>query len=295
MKNGYHLALGLVTESHVMKRILLVAWLGICALHCATGQAVTLECPRQPWLVALYDNGLVDSQGKTGIDAELIDEIARRSGCKFKRILLPRARIWHQLEHGGLDLSVAAIESAQRKKFGWFIHYLQMKNLVLLDPNLPTDIVTARDFLQQPQLQFGAIRSYRHGFFHDRFLQQLGARKRLQYYPDIHTLFLAFSLRRVHGIFSQPPVYRRLLAETAVSPAVRVLDWAPEETPVPHGLVLAKHSFSLAQARQFQQLINELRDDGTLLRIFQNHLPADEAAGLVTTAAALAAWTRPQN
>jgi len=255
--------------------------------------AVALECPREAWLVAFYDNGLVDSKGKIGIDVELIDEIARRTGCKFKRIMLPRARIWHQLEHGGLDLSVTAIESPQRKRFAWFIHYLQMKNLVLLGPNLPTDIVTARDFLQQPQLQFGAIRSYRHGYFHDRFLQQIAARQRLQFYPDIHTLFLAFQLHRVHGLFSQAPVYRRMLAESGISPAVRVLDWAPDELPVPHGLVLAKHRFSEAQARQFQQLIDELRDDGTLLRIYQNHLPADEAAALVTTAAAIAAQTTP--
>ncbi len=240
-----------------------------------------LDCPKKPWQAALYDNGMLGLDGKTGIDKELLDEIAKRTGCKFADSVQPRARIWYQLENGGLDLSVTAIETPERRRFAWFIHYLKMKNWAVLHPKVPALVESSKDFLEQPSLFFGAIRSYKHGVFHDQFLELLKKQNRVLYYPDIHTLYKALKQNRVQAIFAQPPVYFRMSANTGLDKDFRLLDWAPTEADTHHGVVLSKQSFSQKQQQEWQELFDEMRQDGTLERIFHNHLPYDLALGLL--------------
>ena len=195
----------------------------------------------------------------------------------------PRARIWYQLENGGLDLSVTAIETPERRRFGWFVHYLKMKNWAVLHHKVPADVESSKEFLEQPSLFFGAIRSYKHGVFHDQFLKLLQKQNRVLYYPDIHTLYKALKQNRVQAIFAQPPVFFRMSANTGLDKEFRLQDWAPTEADTYHGVVLSKKSFSEKQQQEWQELFDEMRQDGALERIFHNHLPYDLALGLLDT------------
>jgi polar amino acid transport system substrate-binding protein len=60
-----------------------------------------------------------------------------------------------------------------------------------------------------------------------------------------------------------------------------VQDWTPGEKGVPHGLILAKSRFTEAEARQWQALVQTLRTDGTLKRIYLQYLSAPEVAALL--------------
>ena len=51
--------------------------------------------------VALFDFGVLYRADKgDGVDARLIDKLAARTGCTVEYLVLPRARIWQELEHG---------------------------------------------------------------------------------------------------------------------------------------------------------------------------------------------------
>jgi polar amino acid transport system substrate-binding protein len=243
--------------------------------------AAAVRCAGSPWTAGLFEHGVLFFDGRSGIDKDLMDEIQQRTGCKIFSHLMPRARIWHDLEHGNLDISVTGIETAERRKFAWFIPYMQMKNIVLLSPDVPVSVQHSEEFLQRSDLIFGAVRSFRHGEFHDNFLQLLAAQNRVLYYTDSVTLFKALKQNRVQAIFAQAPVYRRLLSELNFNFTPKMLDWAPQEQGIPHGLVLAKASFTQPDVEHWRVLMEELRRDGTLLKIYSTYLPEQEAAALL--------------
>lgn len=252
----------------------------ICAggIHSATAAVI---CADKAFTAGLYEHGVLFFDGRSGIDQDIINEIRKRTGCKIYTSLMPRARIWHDLEQGDLDLSVSGMATPERQGFAWFIPYMQMKSVVLLAPTVPLSVKQADDFLQRPDLTFGAVRSFKHGQFNESFIEQLATLNRMQYYPDSRTLFKALKQQRVHAIFAQAPVYRHLIPELQFSSKLRILDWAPQEPGIEHGLVLAKSSFTKQQAQEWHRLIEDIKQDGTLLAIFKTYLPVDEALALM--------------
>lgn len=253
----------------------------LISLATSTKAFAAISCPEKGWTAGLYEHGVLFFDGRSGIDQDIINEVRKRTGCKIYSSLMPRARIWHDLEQGDLDLSVSGIKTTERLGFAWFIPYMRMKNMVLLAPEVPLSVKRPEDFIQRPYLVFGAVRSFKHGDINDQVLEQLAQHNRVQYYPDSRTLFKALKQQRVHGIFAQAPVYRHLLPELRLSSKLRILDWASEEAGVEHGLVLAKANFNEQQAQEWYQLILEIKQDGTLLNIFSTYLPKEEALALM--------------
>jgi polar amino acid transport system substrate-binding protein len=262
-------------------RTVLLSCVGLLLCSLSPSSYAEVQCSDKAWSVGLYDHGVLFFDGRTGIDKDLTDEIRKRTGCPLHSRLMPRARIWHDLEQGQLDISVSGIATTERQKFAWFIPYLQMKNVVLLSPTVSQQVVQAEDFLQQTDLIFGAVRSFKHGTFHDAFLQQLDTQQRVLYYTDSITLFKALKQNRVQAIFAQAPVYRRLLPHLQFDFMPKIYDWAPAEPGMLHGLVLAKSSFSPSQMEQWRTLMQQLKQDGTLLKIYSTYLPAQEALALM--------------
>ncbi len=247
----------------------------------AAGQ---VDCGAKPIRLAFYEYGYFyfekDKQA-AGIDLDIVDELKKRSGCAFDTRVMARARIWADLASGDLDMSVSGIQNAERDKFAWFANYLTMKNYAIVTNHVAAKVQSGDAFVAMPILKFGAVRAFKHGVDQDRWLDSLRAQQRVEESPDVETLFRKLKGRRIDALYSQPPVYRKLIQDMDMHKEVQVLDWTPSEKGVPHALILAKRRFSEADAAQWRTLLAEMRTDGTLLRIYSRYLPSAEAARLL--------------
>lgn len=239
-----------------------------------------VDCGPRPLRVALYEYGYFYNAGQ-GIDQDVVQELMRRTGCGMDVQVMTRARIWADLASGGLDMSVSGIQTPERDQFAWFAHYLIMKNYALIPQRLASTVRGPEDFLAQPKLQFGVVRAFKHGVGQDALLAQLRQQQRVQESPDVQTVFKKFQDRRVDALFSQPPVYRKFWQELGLQDTVVIQDWTPHEKGVPHGLIMAKSTFTAKQAEQWREVLQAMRRDGTLLRIFSHYLPAHEAQAML--------------
>lgn len=259
-------------------------FLGLLLVGQSVG-ASALHCGSQPIRLAFYSFGAFyfeDAKGHAqGMDKDLVDELSKRSGCRFETQVMARARIWAELASGGLDMSVSGIQNLERDRFAWFAHYLTMKNYAVLSVAASKKIHRAQDFLVQPPLKFGVIRSFKHGEQQDQFLAQLRKQQRVEESPDSEAVFKKLSSRRVDALFAQPPVYQFYLKQLALQNEMVIQDWAPEQKGVLHGLILAKSRFSEADAEQWRNLLNVMRRDGTLKAIYSRYLPPAEVSKLL--------------
>jgi polar amino acid transport system substrate-binding protein len=244
-----------------------------------------VNCGNKPIRLAFYDFGYLyytDGDVAKGIDKDVADELIKRSGCKFDTLTLARARIWSELASGDLDMSVSGIQNPERDGFAWFAHYLGIKNLVILPAHVAVKVHSAADFLKQSQLQFGAVRAFKHGTVQDKLLNELRSHQRVQDSANVEALFKKLKAGTIDALFSQPLVYRKHMADLGMQNEVVVQDWSPGDRGVPHGLILAKTRFKEEDAKQWQALITSMRDDGTLKRIYSKYLTTREAAELLT-------------
>lgn len=133
--------------------------------------AVATAAPQCPpsIKVAFYEYGLLYTAG-TGIDQDVINELKIRSHCNFISTVLPRARIWRDIEAGDLAMSVSGIQTAARDQFAWFAPYLSIKNISILNKTLSKSIHSFDDFANDKSLQWGVVRGFKHGDTQEQFL-----------------------------------------------------------------------------------------------------------------------------
>ncbi|MFT5660788.1 MAG: polar amino acid transport system substrate-binding protein [Sulfurimonas sp.] len=258
--------------------IFFAMFIGMLNTACMAGP---VNCGSKPISLAFFDYGLFHFNENTqskGISPDVVKELRKRTNCEITSFVLPRARTWSDLSTGHLDMTVDGIVNEKRKSFGWFIPYNKIKNYALVKSKLGIKVRSANDFRDHPKLVFGVVRSFNHGEEHERWLKQMRLENRVEESVNIGILFNKFMLGRVDAIFAPPVVYRKFLKELNMENDVMIQDWAPSDKGILAALVLAKSRFSQADAKDWERLIMEMRDDGTFKQIFSRFLSQSDAS-----------------
>jgi len=248
----------------------------IVLLSCATPAWALPVCPEHPIQLAYYEYAPFYHDG-AGLDADVVDELKKRSGCGFSTILMPRARIWKSIEVGMLDMTVSGIETTERARFGYFYHYILQKNFALVSRQIPGDIHSLQDFIARTDLRWGVVRNFSYGEYYDPLLKELRRQNRIHELPTQIATFRMVQAGRIAGMLAVPMIYKELLPEMQAEAAIHIADWAPEDLPVRAGLVLSRARFSDAEAQEWGALIDAMNRDGTMLRLLEKYLPQKEA------------------
>ena len=256
-----------------------------CTLLCAAASGAAQ--PRsgcQHLRLAFYEDGALFYRAGdgswTGIDKEVVDELARRTGCSFDTSVDSRVRIWAGLSGATLDMSVSTIRLPEREKIGRFVPYLAGRNYVLLRKDLSATIHSMDDFLAAPQYKIAVIKTYRHGPAYEAWLATLRAQGRVYETPDHLSMMRLFKVGRVQAVMANPTTWYPLVKQERLAGTYSVMDWAPHENIV-SGLILSRQTVDAATVARFSQAIRAMREDGTLRRIFERHTDAERAAQMI--------------
>lgn len=246
--------------------------------------AATVEdyCSR-PVRVALFEFGvLYRASTNDGIDPQLLDVIKSRTGCQFERVVLPRNRIWAELQNGSLDLATGAIPTPERKAYGYLLPYLKTRNLVLVRKEVAPGLKSMADLESGPE-RIGVVRGFRHEPAYDALVALLEKQDRVVKAADVAENLKLLDKGIVAAIFAQPIVFRQYLSEDYLQSQVVLRDWAPNDEMSIGALILSRKSFTPVQANNWDALLVALQRDGTLQRIYRSFLSPSQARDLVYT------------
>ena len=252
------------------------------AISFAMGTAVAADdyCSR-PVRVALFEFGvLYRAATDDGIDVQLLDAIKARTGCHFERVVLPRNRIWAELQNGSLDLATGAIPTPERKAFGYLLPYLKTRNVVLIRKAAAEQLNSMSD-LESSAVRVGVVRGFRHEAAYDALIGRLEKQDRIVKAADVADNFRLLDKGVVNIIFSQPIVFRQYLSEDYLQNQVVLRDWAPKDEVSIGALILSRKSFTAEQARRWDALLVAMQKDETLLKIYRGFLNPSQAKELV--------------
>jgi len=229
-----------------------------------------------PLRVALFEYGvLYRSDTGDGVDARLVDELSKRTGCTVEYVVLPRVRIWMELERGSLDMATAAIPTPERKRYGYLLPYFRTRNMALTRDEPGATWRTMAEFEQSPA-KMGMVRSFRHEPAIDAMIERLRGQGRVVESVDAQDNLRLLREGVVDLVFVQPVVYRSYLSDAQLA-HVRILDWVPKDQESVGALILSRKSFAPQQARHWDAALAGLISDGTMARIYGAFLPPAQA------------------
>jgi len=226
--------------------------------------------------LALHDHGLLYSSSTgEGIDKDFADELIRRSGCRINVSVMSRARIWQLIESGALDFSLSGISNEAREKFAAFAWYFSNKYYLLVRKD--ADVRQLADFENNPRLQLGAIRSFRYSKNANRLVDKLSAERRISYASGLEPLYEVLLMNRIQGMIIEPFDYPQVAGST-IKDMTMILD--TEDDSVRHGLIMSRKSMEPGEQEKWRKLVDDMRADGTTLRIFEKYFKPDLARAM---------------
>jgi polar amino acid transport system substrate-binding protein len=253
----------------------------LCLWTVAGRAAEGPDCSR-PLTLALHDHGLLYSaETGEGIDKDFATELIRRSGCQVTVTVLPRARIWQLIESGGLDFSLSGISNEAREKFAAFAWYFTDPYYLLVRKDAGVQRIA--DFEGNPRLRLGVIRSFRYSSSANRLVDKLDADQRVSYASGLEPLYQVLLLDRIQGMIIEPFDYPALTAGK-IREVTTILEFG--DPPVPHGLIMSRKSLAAAELAKWRALVVSMREDGTVLRIFEKYFKPELARAMVDFPAA---------
>lgn len=249
----------------------------LLALSCI-GNAIAAgpDCSRS-FTLALHDHGLLYSvDTDTGIDKDFADELIRRSGCQIRVSLMSRARIWKLIESGALDFSLSGIANDERNQYADFAWYFSNKYYLLVRKD--AGIHRLSDFEHSTQFQLGVIRSFRYSESANRLVDTLSAENRVSQAGGLEPLYQALILRRIQGMIIEPFDYPAI-DDKKIRDVTSIVEF--DDPAIPHGLIMSKKALPPAEREKWRALVDAMRADGTVQRIFGKYFKPDLAATMV--------------
>lgn len=242
------------------------------AAPAAPGNRALPDCSR-PFSLGLHEHGLLyTAQTGEGIDKDIADEMVRRTRCHLTLTVLPRARIWQLVETGALDFTLSGISNPQREKFAAFSWYVSNKYYLLARRD--ADVHSVSEFRRKRGLRLGLIRSFRYGERANEFVDTLESEARVTYAGTLDPLYTILLADDIQAMIIEPFDFP-MIAGAQLKAQTVILEFA--DPPVPHGLVMSRKSLPPAQQQAWHEVIQSMRADGTMRRIFEKYFPADLA------------------
>jgi polar amino acid transport system substrate-binding protein len=253
--------------------ILLILLFFCCA---AAYASVGPDCSRRLTL-GLHDHGLLYSaETDTGIDQDFTNELIRRSGCDITVNVMPRARIWQLIESGALDFSLSGISTPAREKFASFAWYFSNKYYLLVRKD--AGVARLADFANNPQLTLGAVRSFQYSKNANQLVARLRAENRIGFAGRLEPVYQVLAKNRIQGMIIEPFDYPQL-EQDSLRAITHIVDTGDPATL--HGLIMSKKSLSRQEQQKWRELVQAMRADGTVQRIFEKYFGPEQARAMV--------------
>jgi polar amino acid transport system substrate-binding protein len=222
-----------------------------------------------PYTVAFYDMGTLYARQADGswqgADKDVVEEVARRTGCRFNQIAESRVRIWNMIMTDKLDITVSGIATPEREVHATFLPYMGGRNLVLLHKNVDPQVKTPGDFLRHGAYTVAVVKSFLHGPSYNAWLARLRAEGRVYETSDVTAMVRLLQLGRVNAVIASS------VQKEAGSPEWRAMDWAPQDNII-SSLVVSKARVAPADTDRFAAALRAMRQDGTLEAIYKRYM-----------------------
>lgn len=209
-------------------------------------------------------------RGPGGIDKDMFDELARRSGCQLRLVVESRVRIWDQMRRGVVQLTLSALPSPERRAIAELVPYAQARYQVLMRRELAARVPSIAAFEADPQLRLLDVRGYAHGPTIDAWVLRMRGQGRLVEAGDFKTAARMLRAGRADALLSLPSGWGIAAAAFDNPDDLVIVDVTPNERN-PVALAMA-HAMPEADRARLRRALQAMLAEGSVHEILRRHL-----------------------
>lgn len=209
-------------------------WCGFPAACAATAcPALTRVGVSDLGYTSYRENGRI-----TGIAIDLVNELARRTGCRFEFQWYPRQRLFVELEAGRIDMAMGSLRTPQRDVYASYLPYAYLQyDLIVRAPD-GQRYSSLSDFVARGSGRLNVTRGLVYDTAVETQLALLASAGRLEVVNDFETVFGKLEMGRADGTLATPPIYGRYMKLHRLH-GIAVIP-LPEATPRFTGIYVSK-------------------------------------------------------
>lgn len=250
----------------------IASWIVLAGLLLAPAGLLAQPCG--PHVAALYPYARFyyedPVQGPGGMDKDMFEELARRSGCTLHQVVESRARTWERMRRGQVQMTLSALSTPERREVAEFSFYAQARYQALMRRELAARVHSIADFEADASLRLLTVRAYAHGPQIDAWVRRARAQGRLLEVGDFETATRMIHAGRADALLALPIGWRSSGPRFEEESGLVAVDIAPGEQN-PFGLALAR-AMPEADRQRLRQALQAMLADGSVLRILRRHL-----------------------
>ncbi|NRR33376.1 transporter substrate-binding domain-containing protein [Oxalobacteraceae bacterium] len=206
-----------------------------------------------------------------GTSIDIVEELGRRTGCRFELIWFPRSRLFAQFDAGLVDMAMASSRSDERERKGRYIPYTYTQFELVLSKKVPGSFRSLADFVDHSSARLNITRGVYYPPEAAVQLERLQAAGRLEYVSDYDVVFRKIQSGRAEGTFSPPAIH--LLHQRRYHMSKDMVSYTVPETPRRIiGAYVSRANVPFPVYRHFASAIGAIVADGTVQRIYARHL-----------------------
>lgn len=250
--------------------MLVLRLVSVAALQLLLGVVAHAACSRDilvPFSDVGVDLRLVDGKHE-GLSVDYLDEVSRRTGCRFVYIDVPRARAWWMLAHAQADVVPGAIQADWRDESGDFYDQYVLEGVSLLSlKTSPLKLESSKAILASG-LRFAFVRGHDYGPHTAELVRILEARGQLTLVKDPGTMLRMLQAGRIDGAIVMASIVTTEAAQLGLNEGlfgqgIDDLEWGTT------GIYLSKISLPEADRELLERTFRELNEEGFYVRGYQ--------------------------
>jgi polar amino acid transport system substrate-binding protein len=239
-----------------------------CLVAMAMAQA---ECSRD-MLVAFSDVG-VDlkyvGEQHGGLSVAYLDEVTRRTGCRFVYVDVPRARAWYMLAHQQVDIVPGAIRTVARDESGVFYDQFVQEGVSLLSMKARPLLLNSREAILQSGLVFTFVRGHDYGPRTAELIKALEARGQLRLVRGPEVMLRMLQAGRNDAAIVMASIVTTEAVQLGLNDAIHAeaikdLEWGST------GIYLSNSRLEAADAKLLATTFEQLNDEGFYAKGYQH-------------------------
>ncbi|MES2127419.1 MAG: transporter substrate-binding domain-containing protein [Pseudomonadota bacterium] len=202
-----------------------------------------------------------------GLARQLVDAMARRTGCKFELSWYPPARLYQQFSSKKIDMVMAALRTPERDRDGDMLPYGYSQLELVLRRSEEGKYRSLAQFVDESRAQLNVPRGISFSPELQRQLDRLQRAGRLEYVNDYAVAFKKISFGRTDGTLAPPPVQAVRLAELKLD---QTLSGSPiSEAPRRMvGIYVSRSTLSAPARKLYARTLYGIVADGTAQKIY---------------------------
>lgn len=201
-----------------------------------------------------------------GTDYEAMQELSRRTGCRFDERVLSPALAWRGMEQGEIDMVPTALATPEREPVADIVPVVAGRLVLLVRAEQAKRTPTPAALAADPEARVLKLRASAYPPVVQQWLDSL--RGPLSEAGDLPAGLRAFEAGRADAM----PIYPLLLRSENLPSLERYVVWDVwPASAIPGGLALSRKTISPADRQRLREGLHAMVRDGTLQRIVEKY------------------------